>query len=670
MSDDLDLLKRLVAQVSRQGDHHTLLTRQLKKAGIADSSVLPEQAAWEKLVKLVDDSYRENDRDRYTLERSLALCSDEMQELQGKLQKQNSVLNQVVTRYVSEEVATEILKDPDKKLQLGGEMMLVSYLHVRISAPSTQKSRDARLVFKTLNRLFQHVVPMVLDGHGTFDKYLGDALLCFFGAPVAHDDDAFRAVRTAVRMRSAIEDLIDGSQDLLRRRDRDRDRHRFRRGRQRRHRASHELHLHRRRTGHRLAPSGAREAGRDPDLRDDLRGGARVDPGGADGAHHAARQARAHPGLPRAGPEIAARADVVVIGAGAAGLLAAARAAESGARTLLLEKNPRAGVKILMSGGTRCNLTQATDARGIADAFGAQGKFLMSPLHALSPEELLALIEAEGVKTKVEPTGKVFPRSDRAADVLGALLRRLERSGATLALGEPALRVDRDEDGFAVRTPRRELRARRLIVTTGGRSYPSSGTTGDGYGWMRALGHTVVTPRPALVPLLCEAPWVRELRGVALSDAEIAIRERDAPRRARPLAEARGALLFTHFGLSGPAVLDVSRVVSAHPRPRDLVLACEPRGAIPRRLARALDAIGAQSTPIELPLAGTRGFRNAEVTAGGVALDEVDSRSMASKRVPGLYLAGEILDVDGPIGGYNFQAAFSTGWLAGASAAR
>lgn len=215
MSDDLDLLKRLVAQVSRQGDHHTLLTRQLKKAGIADSSVLPEQAAWEKLVKLVDDSYRENDRDRYTLERSLALCSDEMQELQGKLQKQNSVLNQVVTRYVSEEVATEILKDPDKKLQLGGEMMLVSYLHVRISAPSTQKSRDARLVFKTLNRLFQHVVPMVLDGHGTFDKYLGDALLCFFGAPVAHDDDAFRAVRTAVRMRSAIEDLIDGSQDLL-----------------------------------------------------------------------------------------------------------------------------------------------------------------------------------------------------------------------------------------------------------------------------------------------------------------------------------------------------------------------------------------------------------------------------------------------------------------------
>src|SRR5207249_5163804 len=172
--------------------------------------------------------------------------------------------------------------------------------------------------------------------------------------------------------------------------------------------------------------------------------------------------------------------DVVVIGAGAAGLLAAIRAAERGRRTLLLEKNRKAGVKSLMSGGTRCNLTHATDNRGIVAAYGPPGRFLHSALAALSVQDTIQLFEAEGVATKVEPTGKVFPVSNRAVDVLDALLRRLRRSGAALALGEPATDLRAAADGFAVVTPQRTLAARRVILTTGGRSYPGSGTTGDG----------------------------------------------------------------------------------------------------------------------------------------------------------------------------------------------
>lgn len=417
--------------------------------------------------------------------------------------------------------------------------------------------------------------------------------------------------------------------------------------------------------------------------------------------------------------------DVVVVGAGAAGLLAAARAAESGCRTLLLEKNPRTGTKILMSGGTRCNLTHDTDRRGIIEAFGVkgQGRFLHSALAALSPQQLVALVEAEGVATVVEPgRGKIFPASNRAADVVEALLRRLHRSGCTLALSEPLAELQRTEHGFRLVTSRRELVARRLIVTTGGKSYPGSGSSGDGYRWMESLGHTIVPTRPALTPITTDAEWVRELRGVTIPDGVVRVVETErvtsGPPARRPLAERRESILFTHFGLSGPAILDVSRAVSGHPQPRSLdleldflpvltreqlddqirieclqegkkqltgfvvrelprrvvELACE-RAGLPadRRAAELSKAERArlvdQLKAARIPVSGVRGFQVAEVTAGGVALPEVDSRTMESKLVPGLYIAGELLDLDGPIGGYNFQAAFSTAWLAGQSAA-
>jgi predicted Rossmann fold flavoprotein len=404
--------------------------------------------------------------------------------------------------------------------------------------------------------------------------------------------------------------------------------------------------------------------------------------------------------------------DVVVIGAGAAGLLAAIRAAERGRHTLLLEKNRKAGVKILMSGGTRCNITHATDNRGIVEAFGRPGRFLHSALAALSVDETIELIEAEGVPTKVEETGKVFPVSNKAADVLAAFLRRLRRSGATLALEEPVQDLRPHDGGFALATSRRMVTASGVILTSGGQSYPGSGTTGDGYGFAARLGHTIITPRAALVPVTVAAPWVADLRGVTIPDVSVRVWEDDIC-----LARRRGSLLFAHFGLSGPVVLDVSGVISRHPRQESLTLEIdflphlpEPAldeflqseaiasgkkqlagilsGHLPRRLCETLLALvdvppdrkAAGLTKIDrgklveaakrlrLPVTGTLGFKKAEVTTGGVALDEIDSRTLQSKQVPGLFIAGEILDLDGPIGGYNFQAAFSTGWLAGSVA--
>jgi predicted Rossmann fold flavoprotein len=410
--------------------------------------------------------------------------------------------------------------------------------------------------------------------------------------------------------------------------------------------------------------------------------------------------------------------EVIVIGAGAAGLVAAAEAASRGRRTLLVEKNRRPGVKILMSGGTRCNLTHATDKWGIIRAYGEQGNFLHSALAALSPTDLVALIEQEGVPTKVEETGKIFPISNRATDVLDALLRRLERSGAELALAEAVSSIERHEGKFLVITPSRLISAEKVVITVGGQSYPGSGTTGDGYAWAAAFGHKVVRPRPALVPLTTGEGWVHALSGVTVPDASLSLFILgDGPPR------TRGSLLFTHFGLSGPVALDISRHVTditpyltALPGPPTLTLlvdflpdqrsdalAEELRKTtaadgkrqlagllsdrLPRRLVEALltraglspETRGAEFSKAarsglvralkqtEIPISGTRGFAKAEVTAGGVCLDEIDSRTMESKLVAGLYFAGEILDLDGPIGGYNFQAAFSTGVLAGRS---
>jgi predicted Rossmann fold flavoprotein len=410
--------------------------------------------------------------------------------------------------------------------------------------------------------------------------------------------------------------------------------------------------------------------------------------------------------------------EVIVIGGGAAGLMAAARAAQRQRRTLLLEKKRRAGAKILMSGGSRCNLTHSLDVRGFVQAFGTQGLFLHSALAALGPDQLVDLMEAEGVRTKIEPTGKIFPESDRADDVLAALLARLDRSGCTLATDEPVQSITPYSGGLRVVTARQTLRADAVVLATGGQSYPSSGSTGDGYQWAAGLGHTIVPPRPALVPVTSDSRWVLGLQGIAVPDVGVQVLQRsDSTSRPVCLADRRGSLLFTHFGATGPAVMDVSRAISGHQQPRRLLLRCD---FLPDRRAEAFETefqeecrvAGRRSVPgivgrhvpkrlaetivaqagidpmrraaevsrherqrlvqwlkqFDIPVSGTLGFNKAEVTAGGVALNEIDSHTMESRLVPGLFFAGEIMDIDGPIGGFNFQAAFSTGWLAGENA--
>jgi len=420
--------------------------------------------------------------------------------------------------------------------------------------------------------------------------------------------------------------------------------------------------------------------------------------------------------------------DVAIIGGGPAGMMAAAQAAQRGRKTILFDKNREPGVKILLAGGTRCNLTHATDAWGIVEAFGPAGRFLHSALAALGPQQVVELFEAEGVPTKVEPGGKVFPASDRAADVRAALLQRMERSGATLAAGEPLVDLVRTDAGFRLVTPKQSVEVKKVVLATGGQSYPACGTTGDGYHWAAALGHRVVPPHTALVPVTSHAPWVRALQGITLPDVVVEVVDggpsggidnganKNVFPSSAPLERRRGSLLFAHFGLSGPVVMDVSHAVSGSSHPNTLRLRCDLLPALPeeeldgllarqciaggkKRVATLLDPwlphrVGEtlmvltgmpQERPaaelskadrrrlaqtvkqLDIPVSGTMGFRKAEVTAGGVALGEVDSRTMQSRLVPNLYFAGELLDLNGPVGGYNFQAAFSTGWLAGES---
>jgi len=289
-------------------------------------------------------------------------------------------------------------------------------------------------------------------------------------------------------------------------------------------------------------------------------------------------------------------------------------------------------------------------------------------------------------------------------------------------LGEPLVEIAKTDDGFQLVTPEGVHETTTVIITTGGQSYPGCGTTGDAYRWLAELGHTIIPPRPALTPITTNATWVTSLKGITIPDVIVKVVVSDRattssetkPKKKKPLDERRGSFLFTHFGLSGPVALDVSRTITGHPEPMVLDLECDflPSQSIeevdatilreaasdgkkqligvlsrivPRRLAEALfekAAINPELKAAEMskvirqqlvealkrsriPVSGTRGFKKAEVTAGGVKLGEVNSSTMESKLVPNLYLAGEVLDLDGPIGGFNFQAAFSTAWLAG-----
>ena len=408
---------------------------------------------------------------------------------------------------------------------------------------------------------------------------------------------------------------------------------------------------------------------------------------------------------------------VVVIGAGAAGLVAAAEAARRSAEVWLLEKNNKTGVKILMSGGTRCNLTHDTNARGITRAFGHAQRFLQPSVGGFPPADVVAMFKRLGVATKVESTGKVFPVSNRAVQVRDALLAQAVDCGAKILTGTSVERLSQQENEWVIQASGETIRADRVIVTAGGRSWPGCGTTGDAYQWLQQIGHTIVRPRPALVPLEGGYQWTHDLSGITLDDCVASVSEVNADQqRNKPLLARRASWLFTHFGFSGPAAMDVSGVITAAPAFDRVVLNLDLLPEIkhtmlqqelshrqglpgrrklstvlcqwlPRRLADALITLTGDDLALaelskqrsaqmmqllkrlQLPITGTKGFAKAEVTAGGVALGEVDPRTMASRKADGLFIAGEVLDVDGWIGGYNFQAAFSTGRAAGIAAA-
>ena len=397
------------------------------------------------------------------------------------------------------------------------------------------------------------------------------------------------------------------------------------------------------------------------------------------------------------------RADICIAGAGAAGLWAAAACAQRGADTLVLEKTRRTGSKVLASGGTRCNLTTTLDARETARHFGVGHNFIMPALRNLPPQAVRAHFESIGVSTKVEEQfEKVFPVSDSALQVRDALERHARAAGARFRLDSAVLAVEPFEGGWVAHTQGGKVHCRRLLLCVGGKSYPKTGTTGDGYAWLRDLGLQVVDPVPALVPLASPAPWIHELTGTAV-DGELRIGKR---RRRRPV-------LFTHRGLSGPGAMDLSEAVArggvrevrldllpdvSWEDLRNLLISAAGRAGSPRlasvvplprrivgmvALRAELGELNPQINQVDktsrhrlidelkglrIPVSGTLGFSKAEVTAGGLALSEVDRMTMEVRRAPGLHVFGELLDLTGPIGGFNFQAAFATAEMAAQAA--
>jgi predicted flavoprotein YhiN len=439
----------------------------------------------------------------------------------------------------------------------------------------------------------------------------------------------------------------------------------------------------------------------------------------------------------RRGPE--ERPRVIVIGGGAAGLLAAGAAAAAGAETLVLEKMERPGRKLRITGKGRCNLTNIAPLPDFIAHFGRQGDFLRQAFARFFSDDLIALLRDLGVPTVTERGGRVFPSSEAAEDVVGSLVRWATEQGAVIRTRARVVALGVGEKRITVtvaRTPGlgrakkagraaaqgspaadeallQQIPADAVVLATGGASYPGTGSTGDGYRLAAEAGHAIVPVRPALVPLETAGPVARRLQGLSLRNASVRLLV-----GGRRSAEEFGEMLFTHFGVSGPAVLTLSgravdalragasvaiaidlkpalaegqlderllRDLAAHKRRRVAALLA---GLLPRKLipvCAELTGISIerpchQVTAAErrrlrmwlkdfrLEVTAHRPLEEAIITAGGVDLREVNPRTLASRKVRGLYICGELLDIDADTGGYNLQAAFSTGWLAGQAA--
>ena len=406
---------------------------------------------------------------------------------------------------------------------------------------------------------------------------------------------------------------------------------------------------------------------------------------------------------------------VIVIGGGPAGMIAAISAAECGARVSLLEKNEKLGKKLFITGKGRCNLTNAADIEEFFRAVISNPKFLYSAFYSFTNEQTIAFFESLGLKTKVERGGRVFPQSDHSSDVISALSRELSRRKADVLLHTEVkeLIIEEGRAAGVLLSSGKKLYADAVIVASGGISYPSTGSTGDGYRFAESCGHRVTELSPALVPMEVKEWYAKELMGLSLRNIQIRITEGK-----KKLYEEFGEMLFTHYGVTGPVILSASSVVGNRLKQKELTLHIDLKPALSeeqldkrvlrefeanhnRQFKNAVDSLfPAKLKPVmvelsEIPedkkvheitkeerlrfvrlikdftmtLTNLRGYNEAIITKGGVSVKEVDPGTMESKKVSGLYFAGEVLDLDAVTGGYNLQISWSTGYLAGMSAA-
>ena len=405
--------------------------------------------------------------------------------------------------------------------------------------------------------------------------------------------------------------------------------------------------------------------------------------------------------------------DIAIVGGGPAGMMAAITAARQGLSVAVFEKNRMLGRKLRITGKGRCNITNACDFDTLIENIPGGGKFMYSSFRAFSNYDLIDFFEQNGLPTVTERGLRVFPRSQKAADVAECLKRLCKKYGVDVKYGYAVTDIILDAEGRAAGIDCEDscFACGAVILATGGISYPLTGSTGDGYRWAEQFGHTVIPPRPSLVGLISREKWIRELEGLSLRNIGFQLYHKD-----RQVYEDFGELLFTGRGISGPVVLSGSRhVLEYNYQNIRAVLDLKPAlsmekldarllrdfnalsrkqvsnalgGLVPRRMIPVLlvkwgvapDTFVNQMTKeqrrklasvlkaFSVELEGSEGVDRAVVTAGGVALSEVNPKTMESKKVPGLYFAGELLDVDGYTGGFNLTVAFSTGFTAGRNA--
>ncbi|MDP1706748.1 MAG: NAD(P)/FAD-dependent oxidoreductase [bacterium] len=409
--------------------------------------------------------------------------------------------------------------------------------------------------------------------------------------------------------------------------------------------------------------------------------------------------------------------DVIVVGGGPAGLMAAGTAARNKAKVLLIEKNDAVGKKLLITGGGRCNLTNLQfDNRLLLEKFKNDGKFLFSAFSQWSVKETLSFFQKRGMPTKVEKEQRVFPASNSAISVLNVLLGYIQKSGVVVISNSPVTEIIRENDaivGVKLRN-KKTIRGRSVIIATGGTSHPETGSTGDGYLWLKNIGHTVIEPEPSLVPVMIKDTWVRKLSGLALSNIKINLFQNNKKHES-----IKGKILFTHFGVSGPTVLNMSKSIGELLKYGEVILAIDLlpaenygtlnaklqdlfknnhkkkfRNALPEIIPAAIAPIIVELSGIDLetecnsvtkeerlkliqllkgvPLNVKKllGADKAVITSGGVALNEVDFKTMRSRLFPNLYLIGDILNIDRPSGGYSLQLCWTTGYVAGLNASK